>query len=419
VAAAVVLQRAPDGEAGEAGGWQLVAVGHGSRVTGHESRDRDGSVRLAIRDSRPVTGEIFVPDFRTGAMAQAATACFTGGRPIGWEGSLALWEKGYREPEAESRVTSHESRVGTDPAGRATRDARQATPAPPAFLPLIAQGRAVGVLYVQPVAPLSHGERRLIESLANHAAVALARERLVQEAARVRGLEEADRLKDALLSMVSHDFRSPLASIKASITGLLQDEGEWDPAVRQELLAGVDQETNRLNRLVEDLLDLSRLEAGAWQPEREPCAVTDLVALALGLLTPEQDARVVVRVPEDLPAVSADAGQIGRVLWNLLDNALKYSEGPVEVAAAAAGEVLILSVADRGPGLAPGEEEQVFAKFYRGAHFRESSVPGSGLGLSVCRALVEAHGGRLTAANRSGGGAEFRVELPCDAHPGH
>src|SRR5262249_17839405 len=147
------------------------------------------------------------------------------------------------------------------------------------------------------------------------------------------------------------------------------------------------------NLLVEDLLDMSRLESGTWRPEREPCAVTDLVALALGLLTAEQDARVIVSVPEGPLMLSADASQMGRVLWNLLDNALKYSDGAVKLSAVSAGDTLTLTVADRGPGLAPGEEEQVFEKFYRGARFRESNVPGSGLGLSVCRALVEAHGG--------------------------
>jgi two-component system sensor histidine kinase KdpD len=219
--------------------------------------------------------------------------------------------------------------------------------------------------------------------------------------------------------MVSHDFRSPLASIKASVTGLLQGEAEWDPAVRRELLTGIDQETNRLSRLVQDLLDMSRLEAGAWRTEREPCAPADLVGIALASLTPQEDARVLVDLPPDSPTVSVDPTQMGRVVWNLLDNALKYSEGAIEVSTSAGEGVLRLSVTDHGPGLAPGEEGRVFDKFYRGPRFRESNVPGSGLGLSVCRAIVEAHSGRLLVRNRPEGGAEFTIELPYDANPRH
>lgn len=335
-----------------------------------------------------------LPLLDRGASARAARLCMESGRAVGWEGEPRLWRKGYATTATES-----ESAEG-------------------AFLPLTADGRVAGVLYVRPDRPLAPGERRLVESLANHAAVALAREQLTREAARARALEESDRLKDALLSMVSHDFRSPLASIKASVSSLLAGDAAWDEDVRRELLSGVERETDRLSRLVTDLLDMSRLEAGAWRPEREACAVEEWIGAALGALSPVEDARVSLLLPPDLPPVNVDPAQMGRVLGNLLENALKYSDGPVEVAARLQGACLALAVRDRGPGLAPGEEERVFEKFYRADRFRESSVPGSGLGLAVCRALVEAHGGRLTGRNRPGGGAEFRIEVPYDAHPG-
>jgi len=339
----------------------------------------------------------------------------------------------FRERAGELTRACRDRSVAIDEEGRpapgkveADLEARELDAAPlakggslEAFLPLAAQGHTVGVLYLLPRAPLSAHERGLVESLANHAAVALAREQLTRAAARAAALEEADRLRNALLSMVTHDFRSPLASIKASVTGLMEDDAGWDPAVRRELLAGIDQETNRLSRLVADVLDMSRLEAGAWRPEPGPCAVADLIGVALRSLTPEQDARVRVRLPEELPLISVDLAQMERVLWNLLDNALKYSEGPVDITASAAGGVLKLSVADCGPGLEPGEEAWVFEKFYRSPRFRESSVPGSGLGLSVCRSIVESHAGGLSVRNRLGGGAAFTIELPCDACPGH
>jgi two-component system sensor histidine kinase KdpD len=336
-----------------------------------------------------------LPTFERGSPAAAARLCLEESRAVGWEGDPSLWRKGY---------------AGAEPGEEDERGA---------FLPLAADGRADGVLYVRPDRVLTAHERRLVETLANHAAVALARERVTREAARVRALEETDRLKDALLSMVSHDFRSPLASIKASLSGLLGGDRGWTPETRREVLVGIDRETDRLTRLVEDLLDMSRLEAGAWRTEREACPVEEWVGVALGTLTPEEDARVSIVLSPDLPAVAVDPPQMERVLVNLLENALKYSSGPVEVAASVEGGRLRLTVADRGPGLAPGEEVQAFEKFYRGAATRprqvpgrESSIPGSGLGLSVCRAIVEAHGGRLTARNRPGGGAVFTLELP-------
>lgn len=287
-----------------------------------------------------------------------------------------------------------------------------------AFLLLLMEGRVLGVLLGRkaPNAGFDKSERRMMESLANHAAVALERHRLAQEQERVGALREADRLKTALLSMVSHDFRSPLAAIKASVTGLLQDDLPWDKAAQRELLSGIDQETDRLNRMVGDVLALSRLEADAWRPQCEAVPVAEVVGAALDGLDAVQNARVAVRLASPMPEASLDSVQIVQVLHNLLENALKYSppDAPVELCVETSGKALNFRILDRGFGLPPGEEERIFERFYRATRWRESSLPGSGIGLAICRGLVEAHGGHLRAANREGGGAVFQVSLPLE-----
>src|SRR5439155_25835966 len=162
--------------------------------------------------------------------------------------------------------------------------------------------------------------RRVVESLANHAAVVLERDRLARAEMQARALEEADRLKTALLSMVSHDFRSPLASIKASVTGLLQAGAPWDAETQRELLQGIDQETDRLNRMVGNILSLSRLQADAWRPQCELTSLSEVVGAAIERLGDEEDSRIEVALDRDHDEVWLDPVQIVQVLHNLVDN---------------------------------------------------------------------------------------------------
>ncbi len=286
----------------------------------------------------------------------------------------------------------------------------------PAYLPLLAENRVLGVLCIElpPGYHLSPAERRVVDSLAHHAAVVLERERLARAETRANALAEADRLKTALLAMVSHDFRSPLASIKASATAALQGASLPEPEAQRELQQGIIREVDRLDGMVANILALSRLEADAWRPQREGAAVEEVIEAGRAGLAREADRRVDVRLAADGEEVWLDPIQIGQVLHNLLDNALKYSppEARVELRAARDGEDLLFEVRDRGPGLPRGEEERVFERFYRAPALRESSIPGVGIGLAVCRGLVEAHGGTLTARNREGGGAVFQIRLP-------
>lgn len=286
------------------------------------------------------------------------------------------------------------------------------------FLPLRIEHRVLGVLWLRRTEPrlASPTERRVVESLARHAAIVLERERLTRAEMQARALAEADRLKTALLSMVSHDFRSPLTAIKATVTSLQQEGTQWEPEVLRELHAGIELETDRLNRMVGNILALSRLEADAWRPRSEATPPAEWIGTTLGSFTAEENARIRVDLAAGLPEVNLDPVQMVQVLRNLLDNALKYSPrgSTIELHAGSEGDKLVVEVADRGMGLPPGEESRIFEPFYRAPHLRESAVPGVGIGLAVCKGLVEAHHGLLTARTREGGGSVFRIELPLE-----
>jgi len=283
-------------------------------------------------------------------------------------------------------------------------------------LPLALEERVLGTLLLRlrPNQTVSGSQKRVVEALCHHAAVALERHRLTRAESQAQVLAEADRLKTALLSMMSHDFRSPLTSIKTGVTGLLQDGLPWDAATQRELLQSIDQETDRLNGMVGNVLALSRLEAGAWRPQCEVVSFAEVVGAALDAFSAEDNARIRVELRGTPDEVWLDLVQIVQVLHNLLENALKYSppESPVELRAAQKGNTLCVQVSDCGMGLAPDEEHLVFERFYRAPRWRESSLPGTGIGLAVCSGLVEAHGGELTAFNGANGGAVFRFTLP-------
>ena len=237
-----------------------------------------------------------------------------------------------------------------------------------------------------------------------------ARRRAV-EAVEADALRRSDAAKTAVLRSVSHDLRSPITSIMTA-TDVLEDAGdELDPLERAELLASIGSQVHRLERLVANLLDLSRLEARAASPVLELWTIDSLVAGALETMRPE-DARVRVELPEDSPPVRVDATQLEQVLVNLIDNALKYSSPTDQVVVCAehgAGEVVI-RVVDRGPGIPPSEREAVFEPFSRGGS--EGPSRGSGLGLAIARGFVELNGGRLWVDSEPGRGCVFAIALP-------
>jgi len=227
-------------------------------------------------------------------------------------------------------------------------------------------------------------------------------------------LLELDRLKSELLSNVSHELRSPLTSIKGIISSLLQKDVVWDDETREMLLTGISEETDRLTSLVTNLLNMSRLEAGVWQPQKDYCHISDIINGAL-----EQQRWInknhVFRteIPPDLPELYADYNQIKQIVINLLENAAAHSgEGTqITVSAKTVDGMLQVSISDQGVGIPEKDLIQIFDKFYRGTPKRE--IPGgTGLGLAICQALVQTHGGQIWVESEAGHGSTFYFKLP-------
>ena len=248
-----------------------------------------------------------------------------------------------------------------------------------------------------------HGQTSFFWTFLDQVTALVERARLQRENLRIEVLQRTDALRAALLSSVSHDLRTPLTSIKAAASSLLQEDVEWDEEARRGFARSIEREADRLNRLVGNLLDMSRIEEGALKPEKEEYSLTALIHDVLGRLEPLLEGRVVRThlPPDDLLLVNLDYLEIDQVLTNLIENAVRYTPAgsPIEVSAHSEGEEVEISVADRGQGIPPADLARVFDKFYRVLHGQHpASYPtGSGLGLAVCKGLVEAHGGRIWA----------------------
>ena len=277
--------------------------------------------------------------------------------------------------------------------------------------PLLAGGRQVGVIVLEPSRGWrSADRRRVLPALASLLGMAIDRERLAREALEAETLRRSDAMKTAILRAVSHDLRSPLMAILTSASALVRPDFTLSEQERGELLETVLEEAQRLDRLVSNLLDLSRLQAGAAQPRFELVSVDDLVVEALEGLA-EGASRVDVLLPDDPLAVRVDGQQIQRALANLLENALKHSSSaePVQVRVASTSSEVLLRVIDRGPGVAAADAERIFAPFQRGSL---PSGRGAGLGLAIAQGFAEANGGRVWVESHEGQGATFVLALP-------
>jgi two-component system sensor histidine kinase KdpD len=259
--------------------------------------------------------------------------------------------------------------------------------------------------------PLPAGDRRVLGAFAAYARVALEQQRLAAEAEAAKPIAAADRMRTALLAAVSHDLRTPLASAKAAVTSLRSPDVSWDAADTEELLATADESLDRLTHLVENLLDMSRLQAGALSLFPRPSGLDEIVARALDNLDP-LGRDITVDIPESLPAAYADPAILERVVVNLTENALRYSpagKAPL-ISASALGDRVELRVVDRGPGIPEQDRERMFVPFQRLGD--TDNTTGVGLGLALSRGLTEAMGGTLTAEDTPGGGLTMAVSLP-------
>lgn len=293
-------------------------------------------------------------------------------------------------------------------------------------LPLVVGEKATGALAMrlpQNRRALTGEETRIVEAFTEQLQLAIERARLQQVGIQTEVLRRTDALRAALLSAVAHDLRTPLGSIKAAATSILNPKMRWSEEDRNHFLTAIVSEVDRINRLASNLLDVSRIEAGKLKPHKESHHIRQVIDTVLERLIPLlTDHTVRVEVEPDLPAVLMDAVEIDEALTNLLENAAKYAPPgtPITVRANRVRDYIEVVVEDSGPGIPPQHLSHLFDRFYRvtaGASGRESGVKGTGLGLAIVKGIVEAHGGEVGAANLTEGGAVFTFTLPITSDP--
>lgn len=289
------------------------------------------------------------------------------------------------------------------------------------YVPLHGAAGAIGVLVLEPVDPrlvFLPEQRQFLETFINQIVHALERANLAEQAKEAILKMQAESLRNSLLNSISHDLRTPLATIVGAASTLETDEGRLDSDSRKKLVCAISEEARRMSDLAAKILEMARLEAGEVALRREWYAPEEFIGSAIRRLDKRLKGRVVnLRMEDSLALVHVDAVLLQQVLVNLLDNADKYAPPglPIDISVETSPSGLSITVADRGPGIPDGLREKIFEKFFR-VH-AESAQSGAGLGLSICRAIVEAHGGEIRAANRSGGGAVFTLRVPTGEAP--
>ena len=325
----------------------------------------------------------------------------------GSDGSLGRDPQSLKRAEAATRRSSKQSKAGAVATGPAT------------FVAMRGAKRLIGVLAVQPRQEgrfRDADELSMLEACANLVALSLERDQLMEESHAAQTQVETEQLRNSLLTSISHDLRTPLATIAVTTQGLIDEGGESRIAEKQEVLETIVDETRLLGRQVDNLLDWGRLNSTATPLARDWQVLDELVGVALFRLRRELASHDVrIDLPADLPLLWIAGDLMVQVLVNLLSNAARYTpaESRIEISGRRAGDRLEVTVADNGPGIPAGSEEAIFEKFVRGADKVADGRRGLGLGLSICRSIVAAHDGTIRARNRPIGGAEFVISLPC------
>lgn len=391
------------------------------------ARQRERSTRALYKFSREIAAII---DLKTIVRELADQAADNLGRQVlvllpDERNRLVIWAE--RNPGTKIQDNSLESRPLEDSneaavaawvyerretAGRSTETLPNAKYL---YLPLTTRDTAVGVLGLYIAERLITPEqRRVMEAWAGMAAIAIERVHLAAKAQEAALLVESDRLRTALFNSVSHELRTPLASIIGSVSTVLEAEALYSPEERRELLENIKEAANRMDRIVANLLDTARLEAGMMKLKADWCDIDDMIKTAIRRMQGQLELRPVeIAIMDSIPLVRADCVLLEQVLVNLLDNALKYSppKSPISIAATLEAQQVKVAVADRGIGIPEEELPHIFNKFYR-VHYREKKTPGTGLGLSICKGIIEAHGGEIWAENQSCGGVIISFVLP-------
>jgi two-component system sensor histidine kinase KdpD len=261
-------------------------------------------------------------------------------------------------------------------------------------------------------------QRKLLETFFGQIAQAITRVRLTEQARKSQVEMEAERLRNSLLSSISHDLRTPLATIVGSASTLVEESNTLQEADKLELSRAIYDEAQRMSSLINNILDMARLDAGAVELNKQWYPMEEIVGVVLTRLQKRLAERTVtVKLPAGIPLIYVDAVMIEQVLINLLENALRYTPAgsALEILAEVMTGGVEISVADHGVGIPTGSEKKLFEKFYQLKH--EAAQSGVGLGLAICRAIVEAHGGKIQVHNRSTGGAIFSFFIPLDEQP--
>jgi two-component system, OmpR family, sensor histidine kinase KdpD len=385
------------------------------------ARDRERRTAALYAMSRDLAGTRGVDDILTSAVRHIGDVFRTqvvallpdaSGRLAPWSGVTPPFALDGNERAVGQWVHEHRQVAGL---GTSTLPGASAL-----YLPLVASRGALGALGVRPAdrhAFSSPEQFHQLETFVNQTALALERAQLAEQAREAEVSAETERLRNSLLSSVSHDLRTPLATITGAASTMLDGDLNLDRQTQRELIESVRDEADRLNRLVQNLLEMTQLEAGTLKLTRDWHPLEEIVGAALNRLRKRlEDRPLNLKIPPELPLVQIDDVLIEQVLVNLLDNALKYTPAgsPITIVATAGEGRLTVEIADKGPGLPAGQEDRVFERFYRADPIGGRGV---GLGLAICRGIIRAHDGRIWAQNLPGGGVAFLFTLPLGDPP--